>query len=357
MLQDTHPTLRLLALVAATVTAWAACGASALADNVCPAYLDVEELEPGSLRVIWKVPRGQRLPTSFSPAFAESFRVASPKNRVEMPDAIIEKWSLVCAAGDLQGATISVNGLGETTMDALVRIQLADGSTHRAILRPTENSMTVPVSELNVSQGKSGIPSAHLYTHHWLYLFLFSAAWLLSVNARVKQRGILFCAVALVAGSLCGHALGRLPFVERLHDSGIPSDAEAKRILHGLMMNTYRAFVLDNDEEVYDVLARSVEGEFLREVYLQNIATLRIDDSDTAESIIERLDIRSIESKKRLKSGAIEIVANWDVYGSVRHWDHIHFRCNAYRAMLTIVPTGDYWKLSSVQVLDEERVI
>jgi hypothetical protein len=137
----------------------------------------------------------------------------------------------------------------------------------------------------------------------------------------------------------------------------MPSDEEAKRILQGLMLNTYRAFMLDDDEETYDVLARSVDGEFLSEVYLQNREALRIDPSDAALSLIDRLDVKSIESKTRLENGAIAIVANWDVYGSVLHWGHIHFRCNTYKAVLTIVPAEDYWKLTRVQLLDEQRVI
>ena len=115
--------------------------------------------------------------------------------------------------------------------------------------------------------------------------------------------------------------------------------------------------MLDKDEAIYDVLARSVAGEFLSEVYLQNREALRIDSADGAMSIINRLDIKSIESMKRLKNGAIAIVVNWDVYVSVRHWKHIHFRCNTYKADLTIAPTDNYWKLTGVQLLDEERVI
>jgi hypothetical protein len=49
--------------------------------------------------------------------------------------------------------------------------------------------------------------------------------------------------------------------------------------------------------------------------------------------------------------------ATWDVYGSVRHLNHLHFRCNTYKAELTIVPRDNYWKLTSLQLLDEERVI
>jgi hypothetical protein len=123
------------------------------------------------------------------------------------------------------------------------------------------------------------------------------------------------------------------------------------------MLNTYRAFMLDKDGEIYDVLARSVAGEFLSEVYLQNREAMRIEATEGAVSIIDRLDVKSIDSMKRLKNGAIAIVASWDVYGSVRHWNHIHFRCNTYKAELAIVPTKNYWKLTSVQLLDEERVI
>jgi hypothetical protein len=123
------------------------------------------------------------------------------------------------------------------------------------------------------------------------------------------------------------------------------------------MLNTYRAFMLDKDEEIYDVLARSVEGEFLSQVYLQNREAMQMDATEGALSIVDRLDIKSIESMKHLKDGAIAIVANWDVYGSVRHWNHIHFRCNSYKAEVTIVPTENYWKLRGIQLLDEQRVI
>ncbi len=123
------------------------------------------------------------------------------------------------------------------------------------------------------------------------------------------------------------------------------------------MLNTYRAFILENDEDIYAVLARSVEGEFLAEVYLKNKEALRMDAADGAMGIVDRLDIRSIESMKQVENNAIAIVAEWDVYGSVRHQNHIHFRCNTYKAELTIVPADNYWKLTGVQLLEQNRVI
>jgi hypothetical protein len=330
---------------------------TAQADNIRPAYLDIEEFEPGAIRVVWKMPLNLNVPARFRPSFPESFKVSSPKKRVKTPNAIIEKWTMVCGTAKLAGATIGIEGLEETTTDALVRVQLADGSLHRVVLRPTERSTTVPASEPTVSQQEDGVRSLLRLANHWRYLILFLAAWLLSLAPDARRRGIMLCTVALIAGSLCGHALGGLSVHDKLFGSKTLSDVETKRILRGLMLNTYRAFMLEKDEEIYDVLARSVEGEFLSEVYLQNKEALRIDATDVAASIVDRLDVKSIESMKRLKDGAIAIVANWDVYGSVRHWNHIHFRCNTYKAEVTIVPTENYWKLTGIQLLDEERVI
>jgi hypothetical protein len=346
----------LFLLVTAVMSCLTVCK-TALADNIRPAYLDIEEFESGAFRVVWKVPLNQNVPLRFSPSFPEHFKVSSPKKRIKTPNAVIEKWTMVCGTGKLAGATIGIEGLEETTTDALVRIHLADGSLHRAVLRPTERSTTVPSSMPAVNQQDGGVPSVLRLAERWWYVLLFLAAWALSLAPDARRRGIMLCTVALVAGSLCGQALGGLPIHDKLSGSKMPSEVETKRILRGLMLNTYRALILDKDEDVYDVLARSVAGEFLSEVYLQNKEALRIDATDGTLSIVDRLDVKSIESMKRLKNGAISIVTSWDVYGSVRHQNHIHFRCNTYKADLAIVPVDNYWKLTRVQLLDEERVI
>jgi hypothetical protein len=162
---------------------------------------------------------------------------------VKMPNAVIEKWTMVCGTEKLAGATIGIEGLEETTTDALVRIQLADGSLHRAVLRPTERSTTVPASEPTVSQREGGVRSVPKLADRWRYLSLFLAAWLLSLTPRARRRGIMLCTVALIAGSLCGHALGRLPVYDKVFGPKMPSDMESKRILRGLMLNTYKSMM------------------------------------------------------------------------------------------------------------------
>ena len=347
----------LIIILTLGVVPWLAVGDNALADNIRPAYLDIEEFESGAIRVVWKVPLKQNVPARFRPSFPESFKLSSPKKRMTMPNAVIQKWTMVTSEGKLAGATIGIEGLEETTTDALVRIQLADGSLHRAVLRPTDRRITVPASGPTGSRPEGSAQSLLRLANRWRYVLLFLAAWLLSLTPAARRRGIMLCSVALVTGSLCGHLLGWFPLYDKVFARKVPSDMEAKRILQGLMLNTYRAFVLDKDEEIYDVLARSVAGDFLSEVYLQNKEAMRIDATEGAFSVVDRLDVKSIESKRRLKNGAIAIIANWDVYGSVRHRNHVHYRCNTYKAELIIVPKDNYWKLTSVQLLDEKRVI
>jgi hypothetical protein len=46
----------------------------------------------------------------------------------------------------------------------------------------------------------------------------------------------------------------------------------------------------------------------------------------------------------------------WTVRGSVGHWGHIHQRTNKYKARITIKPVDGDWKITELQVLQEERV-
>jgi hypothetical protein len=350
------PLPRILLLVTGTLLYLSSLSIS-LADNVQPAYLDVEEIASGSIRVVWKVPTNQNLPVPFKPSFPESFKVASPQKRLKTPDAVITKWTMVCGETGLAGSIIGIDGLEKTALEVLVRIQLADGTLHRSILRPTEKITKVPVSVSTASEQRGTVQFAYQMAGRWHYALVFLAGWLLSLTPDARRRGIVFCTISLIAGSLCGDAIGRISVFDRQFGHTELSDTEAKRIVRGLVLNTYRAFILDNDEDIYDVLARSVAGEFLSEVYLQNKEAMRINAADGTMSIIDRLDVKSIESQRRLKNGAITLVADWDVYGSVRHLNHIHFRCNTYKAELTIVPSDRYWKLTNVQLLEEERVM
>jgi len=326
----------------------------ALADNIRPVYLEIEELTAGKIRVVWKVPQGQGLSTDLKPSFPERFKIVPPTRRVQTNDANVEIWEMIAGGGGLAGVHIRIAGLEQTTTDALVRIRLSDGSIHRVVLRPTETATTIPGPQRAEENAKT-LPSFVLkFLDHWHYMVLLATALLLSLLPGARHRGIVLCTVFLVMGALCGHALGRL---SAFHHQNTPTRTDAAKILQGLMLNTYRAFMLERDEDVYDVLERSVSGGYLNEVYLENRERLRLGKSGDAMALVHQLDITSIDSIQEASDGRLNIVADWDVYGSVYHQNHVHYRCNTYTAEVTIEPTESFWKIVKIQLLDERRVL
>ncbi|MHC4187440.1 MAG: hypothetical protein ACYSRQ_04525 [Planctomycetota bacterium] len=328
---------------------------SVLGDGVSPAYLEITEQEDGRLEVTWKVPIVNGALLVIEPVFSDEYKQVSPRNRIEMKDSVIRRWSLGGEGIELAGQEISIKDLDSTVNDVLVRVKVKDGSVHRLVLRPSEASMVVPsakeVSNMEVVKGVLG------KVDELRFLVLCSMGVVLSLFGKARKRGFVLCISAILVGGLFGHTVGSIAGDEKFFNGGIPSNEENRRILHGLLLNTYRSSIYDDEEVVYDQLARSVTGDLLSTVYLQNRDALNIDEAEGARSIVDRVDVRSVESTQVMEDGAFSVLADWDVYGSVRHWEHTHYRCNSYRAKLTIVPDEDYWKISNIEIIDEERVI
>ena len=50
------------------------------------------------------------------------------------------------------------------------------------------------------------------------------------------------------------------------------------------------------------------------------------------------------------------VEARWNVAGSVGHWGHIHQRSNGYHANITVEDIDGAWKLTGLEILQEERL-
>ena len=48
--------------------------------------------------------------------------------------------------------------------------------------------------------------------------------------------------------------------------------------------------------------------------------------------------------------------STWNVAASVGHWGHIHQRRNRYVADLTVAPVGGVWKVTGMELLEEEQL-
>ena len=126
-----------------------ACGlvqSAALAHEVRPAYLRIQQTDVEQFDVLWRVPaRGDlrlgiyvRLPDSCS----------EPESPLTWQEAgtWVERWSATCEGG-LFGRRVEITGLSSTVIDALARFERLDGTTQVVRLTPAEPGFEASAAE------------------------------------------------------------------------------------------------------------------------------------------------------------------------------------------------------------------
>jgi hydrogenase/urease accessory protein HupE len=116
----------------------------ARAHEIRPALLQITESRPGWFDVMWKVPMRGDMILSIAPVLPPSLKPVAPPSDQLVPGARIQRTTCTGDAGALVGETIFIEGLSALQIDVLLRIDLADGTSHSAILRPGSPSFEVP---------------------------------------------------------------------------------------------------------------------------------------------------------------------------------------------------------------------
>jgi hypothetical protein len=139
--------------------------------------------------------------------------------------------------------------------------------------------------------------------------------------------------------------------------AGEMSPEQAQDLLQVLLRNVYRAFDFREEEDVYDKLAFSVSGDLLSDIYLQNRKSFSIQKAGGAQAKIKSVEIEAATAE-RLDDRplAYAIKARWSAQGTVGHWGHIHTRRNRYDAIVTVDAVEGVWKISDLEIIEEERV-
>ena len=150
-------------------------------------------------------------------------------------------------------------------------------------------------------------------------------------------------AVLLMAGTLVWSRDARI------------SNDRAGQIVSALLHNVYRAFDYRNEERIYDVLARSVEGDLLAQIYLETRRGLELASQGGARAKVKEIELVEL-SAAPADAGSFQADVTWNVAGSVGHWGHVHQRRNQYRAELRVAPVAGDWKLAGLEILEEERL-
>ena len=153
-----------------------------------------------------------------------------------------------------------------------------------------------------------------------------------------------------VAASIVLFPVGRAPMPFTAME---PEQAEVA--VEQLLSNVYHAFDHREEAAVYDQLTISVTGDQLTDIYLGQRRALELENRGGARARVETVEVDAIDSVKRTKGG-LDVVARWNVSGSVNHFGHTHYRRNAYHATLRLAEIEGAWKITGIEVHEEERV-
>ena len=130
------------------------------------------------------------------------------------------------------------------------------------------------------------------------------------------------------------------------------SDQHADQVFAQLHKNMFRAFDYHDERDVYQALSRSVEGEFLRELYLQINRSMKIKEQGGAIARINEVNlIKGKQQAANLPPGQFGFTyrCKWNLIGTVEHWGHIHERSNQYDALFAVQLVDDAWKITSME--------
>ncbi len=214
-----------------------------------------------------------------------------------------------------------------------------------------QNFIRIPVMPTRVDIiSPPGALAERLTYLRWVFgaiALMLAAVWIRSVTTRTGH------AIASAAGAIVVISLAAASswYAERasLDDEAI------KDMVGGLLTNVYRAFDFRDEGEVYDVLARSVDGALLSDVYLEMRRGLVLANQGGAVAKVKGVELVDIAASPA-EDQAIEATTTWLVRASVGHWGHIHERRNQYQANLRLQPIDGAWKLVDLEIVDAVRL-
>jgi hypothetical protein len=167
------------------------------------------------------------------------------------------------------------------------------------------------------------------------------------VRGRRLTARLSAAAVVLVAVTVLSFAIGRSADVD---------DERAGKIMSGLLHNVYRAFDFRDESTIYDTLEHSVSGDLLTQIYLETKRGLELASQGGARAKVKEIELLEVEAQRATGERAFTARSTWNIRGAVGHWGHIHERTNQYQADFRIEPVDGVWKITELELLQEERI-
>ena len=142
--------IRRIAAVLALVMAVAGV---ARAHESLPIFLGLVEEAPGTFTATWRIPATQGAPPAVSPSFPPQCAGSAPPTTEQGPGSLVGRQILKCGAAGLSQGEIALIGLDKTVLDALVRIEFADGREITEVLHPGSPTLSLDDRPQHVDVG------------------------------------------------------------------------------------------------------------------------------------------------------------------------------------------------------------
>lgn len=137
-------TLRtLLFAIVVVIVAWSSV---AVAHEVRPGYLRIQQVDAETYDVLWRVPARGDLRLGLYARLPGHCEMQGDMRAYQQGGAFVERWVSTCAGG-LVGHEVTIDGLSATLTDVLARFERLDGTTQIARLTPSDYSFSVSDSE------------------------------------------------------------------------------------------------------------------------------------------------------------------------------------------------------------------
>ncbi len=133
------------------------------------------------------------------------------------------------------------------------------------------------------------------------------------------------------------------------------STSEGRELLATLLYNVYRSFDHHDESLIYDRLSQSIAGDLLSDVYLETRKSMEVKNQGGLRVSVKEVDVLDLDYVDTTAEGST-FQCRWRVSGSIGHWGHIHRRENEHVARITVAPRDQRWKITNMEVLDEQAL-
>jgi hydrogenase/urease accessory protein HupE len=122
----------------------------AVAHEVRPAYLAIDQAGTHTYSVVWKEPASGEFALHLVPHLSNGWLEKTPADQFATAGFVIRTWSISDAHPDpLQHVVVRIEGVENTMTDVLVRIHMANGAGMDGIVRPDKPSLLIDFAARN----------------------------------------------------------------------------------------------------------------------------------------------------------------------------------------------------------------